>query len=216
MSMPQFNQLDFEAAEWVMPDPDDINPDQAEAPEYKESDPAFVEPVKETPRAKRYRLKAKRGLNFLMRATVEHPATVADAAAIVQYGPPLSKAIGNLADNDERVRKAIDFLTEDGIENPWVLTAITVLPLAFQCMRNHEKHLDKEIQLGFRIPRTKRRIQLPFKFRLRFKFIRQTTQPPDFLTEHVFGNTLIQDALAKQDIKIAWPPNYRNNGYRRG
>src|SRR5215469_1046840 len=118
--------LDYDeiTSEFLTDDPDSIDPEFLEGETLKDTDPEFVEEIKETARAKRYRLKVKKGLNFLMRLTVDKPNTVADAAAIIEYGPQVSKAIGELADSDERVRKIIDFVTDDGIENPYVTTII--------------------------------------------------------------------------------------------
>lgn len=201
-------EYDTEFLEPDAPEPNMVNPD------LTEPDDKFVEEVKETARAKRYRLKTKHGLNFLMRILVQHPGTVPDAAAVIHHGPAVAKAVGHLADTDERARKIIDFITEDGIDNPYVLTMFTLLPMLFQVMRNHEQQLDNMSARGFRIriPFTKRYIPVRFKFRIRVVG-RNMTEAPDFLTAHVFGNPAVRDALDKQDIKVAWP-DPRMNGRR--
>jgi hypothetical protein len=187
----------------------------SENTEQPEPDVSFVEEVKETPRAKRYRIKAKHGLNFLMAQFAGHPGTVADAAAIIEYGPQVSKAIGELADNDARTRQVIDFLTEDGIDNPYILTVLAIAPMAFQLTRNHMKSEEITIKPGIRIPFTKRRINLPFKFKLNLSIVKKASEEPATLTERIFTNPGIREALAKRDIKVAWQPNYAANGHKR-
>jgi len=207
--------LDDFTSEFLMPDP--VEPESEEFPtqEMRAVSSDFIEPQTETARAKRYRIKVKRGLNFLLGITAQNPHTVADAAAIVEYGPQVSKAIGNLCDKDDKARRVIDFLTEDGIDNPYVLTIAALMPLAFQVVRNHEEALEKEFKPHIRIPFTKRSIKFPFKFHLKLGFVKAYTAPPDMITEHVFTNPAVLEALAKRDIKIAWQPrngNYNGNG----
>src|SRR5277367_1872242 len=104
-----------------------IEPDEPEVesidPELADVPGDFIEEVKETPRAKRYRLKTKHGLNFLMRILAGSEKTVPDAAAIIMHGPAVAKAVGHLCDTDDRARKFVDFVTDDGIDNPYILAA---------------------------------------------------------------------------------------------
>lgn len=194
-------------------DDEEIDPEFVEYDEQlRDIAPDFVEQKKETATARKYRLKAKHGLNFLLNQFVQHPKTVADAAAIIEYGPQVSRAVGELADADKRVARAIDFLTDDGIDNPYILAGFAIVPLAMQVIRNHEQALTKEIKPHIRIPFTRREIRLPFKFSFKLKFIKTYTAPPETLTEHVFNNPVIREAFAKRDIKIAWQPNYMSNG----
>ena len=184
--------------------PDEPQPEAVEE-EIPDSAPGeFVEEVRETARAKKYRVKAKHGLNFLMKVFAGHPKTVADAAAIIQHGPGISQAVGHLCDTDERARKIIDFITDDGIDNPYVLLGLATIPLVLQGIRNHESSLEKGAQLKIPLGR-KRRLTLPFTFSLKLKKMRAATYDPDFLTAHVFGNPIVQDAFRKQGIKVAWP-----------
>jgi len=195
-------EFDTEFLEPDAPDPDAVDP------ELSDTDPDFIEEVKETARARKYRLKTKHGLNFLFKLFAGNPKTVPDAAAIVMHGPDVAKAVGHLCDTDERARKFVDFVTDDAIDNPYLITALTVLPLVFQVMRNHEPALDKVRTGGvrIRIPFTKRAIHLPFSLRIRlFRGAREMTEAPDTLTAHVFGNPAIREALARQDIHVAWP-----------
>lgn len=185
------------------PDVDDSE-DVANA-QPKEPDEAFVQEVKETPRAARYRKKTVRGLNFLFKNLAGSPGTSADAAAIVEYGPQVAKAVGNLCDKDDRVRRAVDFITDDGIENPYVLVVAAALPLVFQLVRNHEPAIEKFAGLKLRIPFTKRELRIPFKLKLKFTLVNRNSYPPTQMMQHVFGNPVIAEALAKQEIHVAWP-----------
>lgn len=205
--------LDFQDLDdFLAPGDEELPPDAGLDDEPAPVPGDFVAPERETARAKKYRLKVKKGINVLIRATASKPGTVADSAALILHGPDVAKAAGNLADKDDRIRRAIDFLTEDGIDNPYVILGLATLPLLFQVLRNHESTLDKDIRVGFKVPFTKgRRFQLPFKFKLRFNLIRHTTQPPEYLTDYVMGSPAIQEALAKQDIRVAW----RRNGHGR-
>ncbi len=129
-----------------------------------------------------------------------------DAAALIHHGPGISQAFGMLCDKDDRVRRAIDLITDDGIENPYLIMAATAIPFAFQVMRNHEPKSDSVTGIPFRIPFTKRRFRIPITLRIRFRAVRNTTYDPGFLAQHVFGNPAIAEALTKQGIKVAWPP----------
>ena len=186
--------------------PDDIDPTAEQVDEeIPDSEPGeFIEESKETARAKKYRLKAKHGLNFLMRAFAGNPRTVSDAAAIVQHGPGISQAVGHLCDTDARARKIVDFITDDGIDNPYVLLGLATIPLVLQTVRNHEQGLEKGAQLKIPLGR-KRRLTLPFKFSIKLRKMRAATYDPDFLTAHVFGNPIVQEAFRKQGIRVAWP-----------
>lgn len=207
--------LEDATSEFLGADTDETESDFTEPEnELRDVSADFVEERKETPTARKYRLKTKHGLNFLLNIFVQNEKTVADAATIVEYGPQVSRAVGELADAEPRVRKAIDFLTEDGIDNPYVLTVIAIMPMAFQFIRNHEKTLTKEIKPHIRIPFTKREIRLPFRFHFRIGFIKNHTATPEQITDHVFGNPEIRAAFEKRDIKIAWQPNYSRNGHR--
>lgn len=178
------------------------------------ADADFVEEKKETATAKKYRLKTRHGINFLITGLVQSPGTVPDAAALLYHGPAVSEAIGNLADKDKRVRAAIDFLTEDTIDNPYALTAIAVLPLAIQMLRNHEPQgANVAKNLRVKVPFTKRYFTLPIKIKFSFKWTKNVSYEPNYMVDHVFGNPNVQMALAKRGIRVAWPTaNAQHNG----
>lgn len=60
----------------------------------------------------------------------------ADAAAIGMHGPPISAEIVNLADQNERIAKAVDYLLEAG---PYAGLVTAVLPLVLQLLANHNR-----------------------------------------------------------------------------
>jgi len=138
-----------------------------------------------------------------MRVTVQNPVTIPDAAAIIQYGPAISSKLGDLADQDERVRRALDLITS-GSDNPYVALTLATLPLVAQVMRNHETKGDTRAvkRLEMRVPFTKRMIGFNFRFKLRNPFLRSMTHEPANLVQATFGDATIRAALAAQGIEI--------------
>ena len=197
-------------------DPDEDLAEEVVEGTPKPPDDQFVQEVKETAKAARYRKKTTRGLNFLFKNMAGNPGLSADAAAIVEYGPGVAKAVGNLADKDARVARAIDFITEDGIDNPYVLTVAALLPLAFQVIRNHEPAIEKFSGLKLRVPFTKRELRIPIKISFKFKVVNSNSYPPSYMMEHVFRNPAIAEALDRQGIHVAWPSEQSQNGRVRG
>lgn len=204
---------DFDSAFLDGPEAHEPDPEQTDE-QAQEPNAEFVEEVKESPRAKRYRLKVRKALNFGIKLMAGNPHTVDDAAALLYHGPGISAAIGQLADHDDKVRKVIDFLSDDAIDNPYILAGMAVATFGFQVVRNHEAGLAKGKQVArIKIPFTKRYIPLKFSIRLHFPGIRNVSYEPHYLTSVVFGNPDVQAKLAAQGIKVAWNPNM--NGYHR-
>jgi hypothetical protein len=154
-----------------------------------------------TARAKNYEQKITELLNYGMRVTAEIPATVADSAAIIVHGPAVASKMGDLADQDPRVRRAVDFITS-GTDNPYAALVVATLPLVAQIIRNHET--EAPVRVGLRIPFTQRTFKVPFKLRLKNPFLRSITTAPDDLTAGVFANPAIIAAMAEQKIEVAW------------
>jgi len=202
--------------DFIDPDYLDNESEFVEGTEQQATEPQtdFIEEPKETPRAKRYRLKVRHGINFLITGLVQSPNHLPDAAALIYHGPHVSEAIGNLADNDARVRKAIDFITEDTIDNPYALAIFAVLPLAIQVIRNHETVVEQlPGKFKVRIPFTKRYFRLPVKMKFSLRWTKNVSYEPSYLTTHILGNPNVQAHLAKRGINIAWPVS-RMNGNR--
>lgn len=164
---------------------------------------------KRTVRAQEYEEKVSGLLSLAMKGLAGKPSTAPDAAAIIVHGPIVASKLGDLADQDAHVRKAVDFITS-GSENPYAALVFATIPLVAQIIRNHEaEDLSRHVQL--RIPFTKRTIRVPMKFRLKNPFLRNVTQPPHVMSAMTFGDPEIAAALASQNIHVAWnPPNGAN------
>lgn len=157
---------------------------------------------KRTHRAAEYEERVSNVLAMAMKGLAAKPGTVHDAAAIIQHGPILASKLGDLADQDEKVRKAVDFITS-GTENPYAAVVFAALPLVAQIIRNHEdQDLSRHAQI--RIPFMKKTVRVPFKLRLKNPFLRGVTQPPEVLSAATFGNPDIAEALKSQSIDVAW------------
>lgn len=163
-----------------------------------------------TQRAREYESKVEGLLNLAMRACVGSPATVADGAAIIEYGPALASKAGDLADADARVRRALDLITS-GTDNPYLALAFAAMPLVAQIARNHETSAEVtgSRRIEFRIPFTKGKKTLGFnvRFKLRNPLLRSMTVEPTYLNSHVFGNSEIGPELTRQGVNVAWSPN---------
>lgn len=169
-----------------------------------------------TKRAEHYEEKVNTVLGYALKATAERESTVADAAALIQYGPDICQTMGDLADKNENVRRAIDFITK-GTENVYAAAMFAVIPLVAQVMRNHENtEIASEKPLTIKIPFLRREWKIPvrFKIRLRNPFMRAATVAPEHLTQDVFGNTEILAAMHKQGIAVAWEGVNKSNGTR--
>lgn len=168
-----------------------------------------------SPVAKRYQKKVRRVLASAFRLTVGQPATVPDAAAIIMHGPDFAEKLGILADKDPRVRRGIDMFTE-GTENPYLAVGFATIPLLMQLFRNHEDVLspraivearrqskaqakaDPTPGREWKIPGTKRKIRI--RFRIHFPAVRNFTNDPAALSQYVFLNPDMAEALQRYGI----------------
>lgn len=158
-------------------------------------------------RAKEYEEKVAGVLNVLMRAFAGNPATVADAAAVIEYGPALASKTGDLAAHDATARKIVDFITT-GSDNPYVAVMVAALPLAAQILRNHESTEAKPFEV--KIPFTKKTIRPKFRIRLRNPLLRAMTSSPGALVRKIFTNPEYVAALHSQGIDVAHPEFPKN------
>lgn len=156
---------------------------------------------KRTARSKEYETKTTNFLSQFMQAFAGNPATIADAAALITHGPTFSAKVGDLADADPRVRKAVDFITT-GTDNPYLSLALATLPLVAQVVRNHET--EAPVRVGIKIPFTKRTWKVPFSLKLRNPFLRSVTHEPPSLVSAVFGNPAIRAAMEQQRVVVAY------------
>lgn len=159
---------------------------------------------KRNKRSQDYEQRVNELLSFGMKMLAQNEGTLPDAAALIQYGPGVASKAGDLADKDERVRKAIDFITT-GTENPYASLAIATLPLVLQILRNHETTDLKTRRVSVKVPFTKREISLPFRFRLKNKAMRSITVDPTVLMAATFSDPAILAALQSQGINVTLP-----------
>lgn len=172
--------------------------------EYDEPDPKLFKEPKRSRKAVAYEAKVSGVLRSGFQATISNPHTVADAAAIAMHAPDISRAFGNLADEDERIARAIDWIT-DGTENPYTTAILTTAPLIMQMIRNHEPALEVKPR-GFRIPFGKRKGEKLFSFKFGIKLSglpRNMTNDPKKLTDHVFTNPKVIKALEENGWIVA-------------
>lgn len=167
--------------------------------------------------AREYEKKTAAALNSVFRGLAGNPSTVVDAATILVFGDGFSAAAGELAQEDERARGAIDFLTTPS--NPWIAFAMAGIPLVAQLMRNHETALEdlppvKKV-IGIKIPFTKRAISIPLRIKPRLpgKLRSQTVQPEAMLS--VFEHPAVKKALKKRGIEVAAEVKIGKKRFRR-
>lgn len=184
--------------------PDDPETSVIDSDDYDEPDPKFVKGRKRPRGAVTYEGKVNSVLNSAVRFAVTNPATVPDAAAILQYGPGFSEKLGELAATDPKVARAIDWLTE-GTENTYLAFATAALPLVMQIVRNHEPVLEPKtrgIPYGRKDPKTGQRKTFRLKFGVKLGRLRAVTVDPKLLESNVFDNEHMIIALEKQGITV--------------
>lgn len=144
-----------------------------------------------------------------------------DAATFLHYGPAFADASGQLADANDTAAKAIDILTSP--DSPYLVFAVTALPLLSQLFRNHETAL-ADLPNTMRNARKRRMAMATAKkaekprftirvfgreFPIRFrgpnfrKFgqaLRSQTRDPGALTSEVFTDPRVIRALQRQGI----------------
>lgn len=159
----------------------------------------FMQEPKRSKTAKDYENKAADVLRFAMRMTVTSDKTVTDAAAIMTYGDSVAEKIGDLAAEDPRVAKIIDFIN-GGTDSPYLNLAMAAMPLVLQVVRNHESDAAVEVKKEFRLF-GRWSIKVPFKLRLKNKFFRNLTSHPKELYDATFVPE-VTEALKKQGINV--------------
>lgn len=174
----------------------------------------FVDETKpdQSKRAEQYSEKFAVLLGYGLRATVEKEALLPDAAALIEHGPAWCDAMGTLADKDENVRRAVDFITK-GTDNPYLAAVAATMPLVLQIIRNHE-NTEFEKPVRIKIPFLRREWKFParFKIRLRNPFARAATVEPAVLVQKVFSEPDIVTALQAQGMNVAWKGATSPNG----
>jgi hypothetical protein len=186
--------IDHSAAEELFA-PHDPQPDET----YDQPEASFVKPQSRKRNAVVYEKKLRGLLNIPFRAAVEHKTTVPDAAAIAMYGPAVCTAWGDAAAADDRIAKAIDFVTMPS-ENPLTAAVIATVPFFFQILRNHE--IEPQTR-GIKIPFTKGKRIFKIRFGIKLRRLRALTNDPQAFADHVFSNPAMRDSLKKQGINVA-------------
>jgi hypothetical protein len=155
--------------------------------------------------AREYEKKTAAALNSIFRGAAGNPGTVVDAATILVFGDGFSAAAGELAQEDEKARKVLDFICTPS--NPWVAFAMVAIPMAAQLMRNHETELEdlppvKKV-IGIKIPFSKKAISIPLRIKPRLprRLRSQTSEPAAMLA--VFEHPDVKRALKKRGITVA-------------
>jgi hypothetical protein len=182
-----------------------VSAPDSENKRVKPSKDTIIRAEKERPKlAVDYEKKIQSLLHTLMKSTAGDKKTAADAATVIRYGPEFAEKAGDLAEHDERARKAIELISAP--DNPYVAFAFAALPLALQLIRNHESDNSVESR-ELRIPFTKgkRKFRLRFRLRLKNKFLRGLSDDPQAVTRDVFSDPKIRAALDEQGIDVAYP-----------
>jgi hypothetical protein len=160
-----------------------------------------------TGRAREYEGKAASILGLLTRNSIGDPDTIADAAAYIAFGDKVAAAAGELADDQEWARKFFDAIASPS--SPIMAFGMSVIPLAAQLMRNHEKEIVKPVRYfraTIKIPFRKNpvAIRVPLRPQLPKRFRAQTIDPKS-CASMVFSNPDVMKALKKRGIDVAWP-----------
>lgn len=206
-------------SEWedVSPPPVDDDPPSLEwldAPEL-----AGLVKGAQTAKARLYRQKIESGLKVVARARFQAntPSGDADCAAVFAFGPSFATNLGNLADADEKAARAIDLITSP--DSPYLMFAVSAIPLISQLMRNHEgdaqairagwrnrkaKSKAEKPKLTLKLGRFNLRIPMPVRINLT-GYLRTQALDPQALSNAVFSNPDIQKAINKQ----GWQRNGR-------
>lgn len=104
--------------------------------------PAAKTPKKSTARVSREtklaasRIEALNGIGQLAQAGLVATGNLADAAAVDNHWPAISKEVSNLADSNEKVAAVVDRLSAVG---PYTGLLMAVLPFAAQILVNHKR-----------------------------------------------------------------------------
>lgn len=183
-----------------IPDPDVVTP------AYDKPDPKVATPRRRAKGADDYSKKIH-SINraiFVARwnkAQSNHSSkAAADAAAIAMYGKNVETTLGDLAAHDARIGNAIDWLTE-GAENPYLSAIAACVPLAMQLLRNHEQDVEPQSR-GIRVPFTKNKRVLRFKFGVKLSGIHPFTHEPESFTAYVLSDPELRKSMERMGLVV--------------
>lgn len=160
-------------------------------------DISLMEQKEQTARSKRYQKKANVPFRIAFKRLMQRNETIPDAATVLIYAPKLTRAVGDLADENERFRNALDMLTET-VENPYAAVLAAAIPFGLQILRNHEPDAET-LHRGIPIWKGKR-ILTRFTFRIKVGWLRAATDEPAAITQYVFSNPNVVAVLSKQGM----------------
>jgi hypothetical protein len=213
-------------------DPRDDIPEQPETkPDWYElfdaPDYASWLKVEETAISREYRKKSNSFLKMVMVGCL-NTGNFPDAAAIIDRGPALSQAVGQLANSNETLRKGIDLVMSPS--SPVAQFIAAALPFGAQIWRNHEDQfasIPDQVkktraqrkaakESGEAPPKTKplftvrlgKRISVPVRFnvKMRIRFLaggfRAQSENPNMLTHKVFSDQKVLNQLTKMGVVI--------------
>lgn len=180
---------------------------------YDEPDPRAIKQPRRPNGAAHYEEQLASVSRGAIKTLIKHEA-YADAAVLLMHAPDACKAWGNAAADNDRIARAIDWLSEP-TDNPVLLALTATAPIVLQMFRNHEPALQPAPR-GFQLPTFtrdpetgkrrigRRTVRLPkIGIRLQnFPFYAAATNDPNALVRHVFGNAKIQAELKKQGIEV--------------
>lgn len=98
------------------------------------STPRKATPVAETRSLREVRREGLDGIGQVAAGILVLTSNMADAGAVSQYWPGVSKELAELADTNETIAGVADFLTKTG---PYTALIMAVLPLGLQIAANH-------------------------------------------------------------------------------
>jgi hypothetical protein len=219
---------DWDLPDNQVPDTEAEEETQQEKPDFRElfdaPDWASWLKVEETAVSREYRKKCNSFLKMLMTGCI-NTNNFPDAAAIIDRGPGLSAAVGQLAASNDKIRHGIDIVMAPS--SPIAQFIGAALPLGAQLWRNHEVQF-AELPANIRKTRAERkaaktipghaekppkftirlgkRIRIPIRvdMKVRWKFftggLRSQAQDPNLLATRVFSDKKVQAQLQKMGI----------------
>lgn len=163
---------------------------------YDKPDAGYLNTPRKPRGAAAYEKKVTSILNTGIRLTVGREDMQADAAAMLMYGPEISKQMGLLAVHDAKIARALDWMDE-GISNPYLAVIAALAPLVTQVIRNHEPVLEpKPREFTLPLGKKKRTFKIPGKFGIKLGLIRNATHDPD-----AFRTAVLDDPAVLAKLK---------------
>jgi hypothetical protein len=148
-------------------------------------------------KAETYEKKVRSLFGLAFAATAENPRTVADSAAILLYGPEISKSAGDLAVENTAAAKIIDFLA-DTTDNAALALLSATVPFILQIAMNHEPATEVETTRIIRV------FGREFRPRVIIKLgrLRPFAHDPQELIHKAYSDEAVKEAVLRKKLKI--------------